>query len=103
MKRIPMSTNCSQDIPQVAIRRGEEVRAEFNLRGISISAWARQHGFSAQLVYQVLDGRKRCLRGQSHQIAVKLGLKVGIVGSTNDIDAIVKNPNGASARRSTAD
>jgi len=69
-------------------RSEAEVRAEFARLGLSIGAWARAHGFSAQLVYQVLAGRKRALRGQSHEIAVRLGLKRGQIGSIEDIDAL---------------
>lgn len=74
------------------LRTGDQVRDEFNRRGLSISEWARARGYSAQLVYQVLAGRKRCLRGQSHAIAVTLGLKEGLVGSINDIDGKVNVP-----------
>jgi gp16 family phage-associated protein len=77
------------------LRTGEQVRDEFMRRGLSISEWARARGYSAQLVYQVLAGRKRCLRGQSHAIAVTLGLKEGLVGSINDIDGTVSAPLGA--------
>lgn len=65
----------------------DEVRHEFELRGLSVAAWARAHGYSSQLVYQILSGRKRCLRGQSHDIAVQLGLKQGLAGSLEDVDA----------------
>lgn len=67
------------------IRTKEEVLQEFARRGVSISEWARKEGFSCQLVYQVLAGKKRCLRGQSHQIAVKLGLKEGLIGGLHDL------------------
>lgn len=70
------------------LRVGAEVREEFVRRGLSISSWARLHGFSAQLVYGVLTGRNRGLRGQSHEIAVRLGLKHGLIGSTSDIDCL---------------
>lgn len=70
------------------LRRGEDVRAEFARRGLSISGWARLHGYSAQLVYGVLTGRNRGLRGQSHEIAVRLGLKHGLIGRVSDIDAL---------------
>jgi gp16 family phage-associated protein len=70
------------------LRSEAEVRAEFARLGLSIGAWARAHGFSAQLVYQVLAGRKRALRGQSHEIAVRLGLKRGQIGCIEDIDAL---------------
>lgn len=71
------------------LRSEAEVRAEFARLGLSVGAWARAHGFSAQLVYQVLAGRKRALRGQSHEIAVRLGLKRGQIGSIKDLDALV--------------
>lgn len=78
----------------ILLRTGEQVRDEFHRRGLSISEWARSRGYSAQLVYQVLAGRKRCLRGQSHAIAVTLGLKEGVVGSLADIEQIVNAPTG---------
>lgn len=51
----------------------------FELSGTSVAEWARVRGFSTGLVYQVLEGRRKCMRGQSHQIAVALGLKQGVV------------------------
>jgi len=72
------------------VRGVDEVRHEFEVRGLSIAAWARERGYSAQLVYQVLGGRKRCLRGQSHQIAVELGLKRGLIGSLQQVGARVE-------------
>ncbi|HET8635831.1 MAG TPA: DNA-binding protein [Acidobacteriaceae bacterium] len=67
-------------------RSAEEVRRAFEVRGLSIAAWARAHGYSSQLVYQILAGRKPCLRGQSHRIAVHLGLKRGLIGSLQDLE-----------------
>lgn len=60
------------------LRTHAEARAWLDYQGISVSQWSREHGFSASLVRQILDGRKRCLRGQSHNIAVALGMKEGI-------------------------
>ena len=53
------------------------VKLVFDESGVSIAEWARTNGFSSALVYQVLDGNRKCLRGQSHQIAVALGMKKG--------------------------
>ena len=75
------------------------IRQEFARRGVSISAWARAHGYSKQLVYQVLAGRKRCVRGQCHEIAVRLGLKAGVIGSVADMDAF--GSSGSSPRSFT--
>jgi gp16 family phage-associated protein len=57
----------------------EEVRAEFARKGVSISSWAKAHGFSRSLVYEILTGAKRRTYsfGDSHRIAVMLGLKLG--------------------------
>lgn len=72
-------------MPMDPPRTAEDVRAEFAARGIAISEWARENGFSATLVYQVLSGARRALRGQSHDIAVALGLKDGKFGYMSDL------------------
>lgn len=63
------------------MRTPQQVKDEFRRRGMSINEWARNHQVSAALVHQVLSGKKRCVRGQSHDIAVMLGLKEGILSS----------------------
>lgn len=67
-------------------RTPEEIRAEFQRNGISIASWATANGFSTNLVFEVLAGRKKAIRGQSHQIAVLLGLKEGVVTTARDFD-----------------
>lgn len=67
-------------------RTPDEIRAEFQRNGISIAAWATAHGFNTNLVFEVLAGRKKGIRGQSHQIAVMLGLKEGEVTTPRDFD-----------------
>lgn len=47
----------------------------FRDHGLQINSWALARGFSPALVYAVLQGKRKCLRGQSHSIAVALGLK----------------------------
>lgn len=59
------------------IRAPALVRQTIEGSGVSISEWARENGFAAGLVYAVLNGRRKCLRGQSYRIAVALGLKRG--------------------------
>ena len=58
-------------------RTPDDVRAEFKRKGVSISSWAIANGYSTNLVFEVIAGRKKCLRGQAHNIAVALGLKEG--------------------------
>lgn len=61
-----------------------QVRAEFARKGISIAEWARAHQVGQSLVYEVLrewGKKKKCIRGDSHRIAVLLGLKPGEIAS----------------------
>ncbi|QHE74546.1 DNA-binding protein [Hydrogenophaga sp. PBL-H3] len=61
-------------IPEDAL---EQARRHFFDKGESVADWARSRGFSVQLTYSVLNGRLRARRGESHRIAVALGLKPG--------------------------
>lgn len=63
------------------------LRLIFDESGISIAEWARAEGFSVALVYQVIEGRRKCMRGQSHQIAVSLGLKNGVISDMGRLKA----------------
>jgi gp16 family phage-associated protein len=63
--------------PMSKLRTAEEARAWLGFQGISIAQWAREHNFNEPLVREVLAGRKRCLRGQCHNIAIALGMKEG--------------------------
>jgi gp16 family phage-associated protein len=53
----------------------ELVKKSLSDKGMTISQWARMAGFSEVLVYSVLSRKNKASRGQSHQIAVALGLK----------------------------
>jgi gp16 family phage-associated protein len=56
-----------------------QVRKEFARLGMSVAEWARQHQVNQPDVYQLLRGRNKGTRGQSHRIAVMLGLKDGVL------------------------
>lgn len=60
------------------LRSSAEVQAWFRNSGISVADWANRNGFSPALVYAVMKGKRKCLRGESHHIAVALGMKHGI-------------------------
>jgi len=68
-----------------SLRTPEEVRYEFVKRGQSIAEWARINNFSVTLVYQILADSRKAVRGQSHNIAVALGMKEGQEGSVEDL------------------
>lgn len=53
------------------------VRDRLMANGVNVSAWARDRGFDVHLVHHVLAGRRSCMRGTSHAIAVALGIKGG--------------------------
>lgn len=52
----------------------ERVRMDFLVKGLTVTTWARENQFSKELVYAVMSGRAKARRGQSHAIAVRLGL-----------------------------
>lgn len=67
MPREDRKTALQQDIAKV--------REEFYRRGESVAAWSRLHGFRPNAVYHVLSGQSLAARGESHRIAVALGIK----------------------------
>lgn len=58
------------------LRTAADVRTELKAKGVSITQWSLSNGFSPNLVFEVLRG-KPATRGQSHRIAVALGMKHG--------------------------
>jgi gp16 family phage-associated protein len=66
------------------LKTRKQARDEFASRGLAYSDWARQRGYSAALVLMIVNDddnspHRKCLRGESHNIAVELGLKSGTV------------------------
>lgn len=59
----------------VRLKSPEEAQQWFADRGITISEWALKRQFNPALVYQVLAGTRKAVRGTSFKIAVELGLK----------------------------
>jgi gp16 family phage-associated protein len=47
----------------------------FRNNGMTIADWAREKNFNPRLVYVVLRNERKCLRGESHRIALELGMK----------------------------
>jgi gp16 family phage-associated protein len=70
----------------------DKAKSIFKDSGVSVSEWARQNGFSSTLVYQVLEGKRKCLRGQSHQIALALGIKEGKNFNVEDLNRCFIEP-----------
>lgn len=53
----------------------EEAKKALQTNGLSIAQFAKTFGFNVHLVYAVLAGKNKASRGESHRIAVALGLK----------------------------
>lgn len=66
-------------VEQVKLRSREQVREQFFKQGVSIAEWARENGFRYSQVIDVLRSERECRRGNSHKIAVLLGIKDGTI------------------------
>nr|VFK20380.1 MAG: phage-associated protein, BcepMu gp16 family [Candidatus Kentron sp. LPFa] len=78
--------------PIFMIKTEQEIRDAFRRAGVSISKWAQIRGFSTNMVYDVLSGRRPANRGQCHQIAVALGMKEGEITDAKDFDPRAARP-----------
>ncbi|MDD5297544.1 MAG: DNA-binding protein [Rhodocyclaceae bacterium] len=61
------------------LKTPEEVRADFERRGVNVSKWARDHGLTRQAVFDVINGKTKGKRGNAHKAAVLLGIKDGVI------------------------
>ena len=75
------------------IQNPSAIRSLIEESGVSVAEWARANGFSSGLVYAVLEGRRKCLRGQSFRIAVALGLREGVPTSVEQLSRQLTNLN----------
>lgn len=64
---------------QKALLSREDVREKFVREGMTYSEWARKHDVNKHLVSEIINGNRPCKRGQSHKIAVLLGIKDGVI------------------------
>lgn len=78
------------NIPSPGVLTKEQVVAKFSATGMSFAEFARQNEFDLGLVYSVLHGRGKGLRGQSHNIAVALGMKHGVRTDVRACKAVPK-------------
>lgn len=62
------------------LRTRQQAHAWLKSQGMSIASWARAHGLAPHVVHDLLGGHHVGSRGQSHDAAVLLGMKVGVVG-----------------------
>lgn len=61
------------------LKTREQARLELARQGMSVADWARKHQVNQANTYQYLYGRNKGQRGESHRIAVLLGVKDGVL------------------------
>lgn len=61
----------------LVVKTAQQVKNEFFQSGTSVRQWARDHGFKHDSVYRLLSGRADASYGESHRVAVALGMKAG--------------------------
>lgn len=57
------------------LKSPEQIKREFEEKGLSFTQWAEENGYAREYVSRVLNGSICATRGKGHEIAVKLGLK----------------------------
>ena len=60
---------------KTTLRTAPEAREWLQRHGVTISAWARSHGFKPSVVASLLAGRTRGQWGEAHEAAIQLGLR----------------------------
>lgn len=62
----------------MAIKTIEQVKAEYQSKGVTFASIAKENGWRRQDVYKVLNGQTKGNFGVAHDIAVFLGLKPSV-------------------------
>jgi gp16 family phage-associated protein len=57
----------------------EQARADLDRNGITIAQFCRQYDLNKNLVSDLLNGRKKGVRGEARRAAVLLGIKDGVI------------------------
>lgn len=63
-------------LPKVKPYSPEKVKEFFRRSGVTVAEWAEANGYTRHKVYLVLNGQNKGLWGESHKIAVALGIKI---------------------------
>lgn len=56
-------------------------RKRLELQGKSVKDFATENEIHPSTVYAVLNGQKKCLRGEAHRAAVLLGIKERVIAN----------------------
>lgn len=64
------------------LKTAEEAKSEIRKSGLTIAKWAVKNGLSPSAVYAVLKGKVQGNYGEVHKAAVLLGMKDGLIDSS---------------------
>lgn len=70
--------NLPYPLPTLKPYSGDKVKQLFHAAGVAISTWAEDNGYTRHQVYMVINGQFKGRRGTSHEIAIKLGMKLSV-------------------------
>ncbi len=64
------------------LKTRKQFREECALKGLPLASVAKRHGFNLNLFYEIVNDddtnpRRKCLRGESHNLAVTIGIQAG--------------------------
>ncbi len=80
-----------------------QARRWFQAHGLSVREWARSEGLPVSVVYALLSGRTRGLRGKAHRAAIALGMKLDPMKSGTEaspqLDAVAVPEEGGRAMK----
>lgn len=57
----------------------EAARQRIYDKGLTLREWAAKNDLGESTVYAVLNGQKKCLRGEARRVAILLGLRGGVI------------------------
>ncbi|MCD9118328.1 DNA-binding protein [Pseudomonas bijieensis] len=64
-----------------ALLTAEQARAELDRNGVTIAQFCRDHGLNKNLVSDLLNGRKKGVRGEARRAAVLLRIRDGVISN----------------------
>ena len=69
------AVKAESQLPPISPDMIRAAKARLALAGETMEQWAASNGYPPKSVYNVLSGRRACIRGESFKIAVALGLR----------------------------
>jgi gp16 family phage-associated protein len=68
--------NVPYPLPTDVPYTGKKVKELFQAAGVPVAQWARENNYSTHKVYCVINGQFKGQRGEAHNIATALGMKI---------------------------